>query len=102
MIQLHERNNLLLYIHARGTFSPPGFFYVLSLGWEGSFRRHSRHRAKAGFKVQRLSQGVKTICPPTADGEAKAGFKVQWLSQGWWSILQAKLAFRNRFGFKTL
>ena len=35
MIQLHERNNLLLYIHARGTFSPPGFFYVLPLGREG-------------------------------------------------------------------
>ena len=26
--------------------------------------------------------GLKTICPPTADGGAKAGFKVQRLSPG--------------------
>ena len=58
------------------TFTPaglfrPGFFYVLSLGWEGfgfrrvrgSFRRHSRHGAKAGFKMQRLSQGLGAVLP---------------------------------------
>ena len=33
-------------------------------------------------KRLRLSLGIKTFCPPTADGGAKAGFKVQRLSQG--------------------
>ena len=71
---------------------------------EGSFRRHSRHRAKANFKVQRLSQGSGTICPPTADGEGKAffkakprGFKVPFAGK---ACLIAFLLFRKQRDFR--
>ena len=64
------------------------------------FRRHSRHGAKAGFKVQRLSQGIKTFCPPTADGGAKAGFKMQRLSQGAGAVLPDKPALGLNFDLK--
>ena len=84
---------------------PPHFFYALRL---------------------RLSPGLGTFCPPTADGGAKADFKVQRLTPGSGAVLPgkpgvgaklyfkafinllrfkihfaSKLAFKNRFGFKT-
>ena len=49
-----------------GLFRPPGLF-LCPLPWLGRLR---------------LSQGIKTFCPPTADSGAKAGFKMQRLSQG--------------------
>ena len=48
-----------------------------------------------------LLPGLGTFCPPTADGSAKAGFKMQRLSQGVGEHFASKLAFGNRFGFKT-
>ena len=44
--------------------------------------------------------GLKTICPPTADGRAKAGFKVQRLSPGLWAVLPGKPALGLNFGSK--
>ena len=67
--------------------------YNLSLSWQAlTFIAHSHFfslKAKnVSFEQIRvaicfwLSQGIKTFCPPTADGGAKAGFKMQRLSQG--------------------
>ena len=61
-------------------------------------------------KRLRLSQGIKTFCPPTADGGAKAGFKVQRLSQGSGTFCRASrhwakaffIAFQTYLGLKTI
>ena len=58
--------------------------YNLSLSWQalifGEIKLFCRQRFFAPFFVPTV--GLKTICPPTADGGAKAGFKVQRLSPG--------------------
>ena len=64
-------------------------------------QRNSREVKGAGFRsFFQTYLGLKTFCPLTADGRAKAGFKVQRLSPGLWAVLPGKPALGLNFALK--
>ena len=104
IIQLHERNNFLLYIYAPGLFfmsSPLAGKASAFAGVKALFVGIADTRLKLALRYN----GFRRVRGHFA-GQAGTGLKqalrcngFRWVRGG--GILQAELAFRNRFEFKT-